>query len=920
MRAISIVVALLAACQWHTVPAAAETAAYFDTGEEFAGPFPSWKNVKTDYGAKGDGAADDTAAIQRGLDDLKNVAKNEWCVLYFPAGTYRVTRTLSTLRKEHHDYLGANLIGEDPAKTVLLWDGPADKPILRYDAWYCKVSRLRFDGRKKANGGLVRAGSFSTYCELSDLVFTDIKGIALNLGNAEQDGAAEHAVLRCKFLHCSEGISTINWNTLDIYVWYCLFEDCGRGIYNRMGGYQAYQNVFLRSRELDIGSMNGMCFAVVNNTSIGSKTFLAGSAGNAYLRGNRVFHTAAATAVDLAADLVLLDNTFVSRPAATGAVVNLPGSGCLSAGNTFTVAAWPVRPKASPHPNAGTLKQDLHKAFDHDPKTELVDVGCNDAHNGPHRSVPGVLQWNAPAGRPRKVVEYTLTAGSVTKDAPRDFQLLGSQFPGHGWTLLDAEQGRTWTAGEKKTFAISRPGAFHVYRLAVTANTAGTPGMRVAEFELLDDAGADLTQDKDCLMTGRNEAWGQLYQIDQRIVAPETINVPVTVRLPATPKNRSRKIFEVRRGTGDDARELQGQILAAAKEPAGSRPVVHLSKGNYQLKRTVTVPPLAEIQIVGDGVGHGTSLEFAGGPGPVLQLAGPSRATLRDLDVHGGNTGGVDAVVVGHADQDGGRVYGDQLNAAGAGGDHLCAAAIYVDGLDRSDVTITSGGFGNCLSGVKVRGGARAASGGKPSNQVAFLTGGTSHACRLLDVTGGGNVAGEAFWYEGDWDYRAALLDLPAASSGSVSLAAAWWHMDSPKRPLVSVNGFHGNCAIVGSSLDDRNGAYVHLNGDGGEASVLLASSEFVSGGQRWPPEKAWVDRTSPPARAAMLGCNRASVTDKAADALPDAQFVRHALEQLRSLRIEPPTDRPQGATDLKFYRVQLGGGDGKYAIRIRAD
>ena len=39
-------------------------------GEEFAGPFPSWANVKAEYGAVADGRADDTSAIQRGLDDL----------------------------------------------------------------------------------------------------------------------------------------------------------------------------------------------------------------------------------------------------------------------------------------------------------------------------------------------------------------------------------------------------------------------------------------------------------------------------------------------------------------------------------------------------------------------------------------------------------------------------------------------------------------------------------------------------------------------------------------------------------------------------------------------------------------------------------------------------------------------------------
>ena len=77
----------------------------------------------------------------------------------------------------------------------------------------------------------------------------------------------------------------------------------------------------------------------------------------------------------------------------------------------------------------------------------------------------------------------------------------------------------------------------------------------------------------------------------------------------------------------------------------------------------------------------------------------PARAaSLRDLDVNGGNKGGVDGVLVDSADQAGGRIYGDQLNACGAGGNHRCAAAVFVDGLRQADVTITCGGFGSCLS------------------------------------------------------------------------------------------------------------------------------------------------------------------------------------------------------------------------------
>ena len=65
--------------------------------EEFVGPLSGWKNVKTDYGAVGDGVSDDTAAIQKGLDDLR--LHEQSCVLYFPAGKYRLTGTVKTRRK-----------------------------------------------------------------------------------------------------------------------------------------------------------------------------------------------------------------------------------------------------------------------------------------------------------------------------------------------------------------------------------------------------------------------------------------------------------------------------------------------------------------------------------------------------------------------------------------------------------------------------------------------------------------------------------------------------------------------------------------------------------------------------------------------------------------------------------------------------
>ena len=66
--------------------------------DEFVGPFPSWLNVKTDFGARGDGKTDDTAALQKALDAINPTAGNPK-VLYFPAGVYRIAKTLNILAR-----------------------------------------------------------------------------------------------------------------------------------------------------------------------------------------------------------------------------------------------------------------------------------------------------------------------------------------------------------------------------------------------------------------------------------------------------------------------------------------------------------------------------------------------------------------------------------------------------------------------------------------------------------------------------------------------------------------------------------------------------------------------------------------------------------------------------------------------------
>ena len=326
--ALAIFAAVMSYLCWHSASAA----------EECVGPFASWRDVKRDYGAVGDGKANDTAALRRAMDEL--VKHEKACVLYLPAGTYRIADTLRTVRKAHTDCQGVSIVGEDPARTVIRWDGPDGGTMVGWDAWYSKISRLTLDGAARAGAGLVYGPAFSTYNETSDIVFRDLTA-GLVFGGPDTNGQAENEVLRCRFLRCGTGIQTINFNSMDIWVWYCLFEDCERGIYNVMGNWHAWHNLFRRSKTCDLGTQNLMAFSVVGNTSVGSRCFFDFSSGHTWgspvsLTGNRVLDPTGDWAVllDNAGPYLVVDNVFRLTGKTRG--VRMTWADQTLVGNTYT--------------------------------------------------------------------------------------------------------------------------------------------------------------------------------------------------------------------------------------------------------------------------------------------------------------------------------------------------------------------------------------------------------------------------------------------------------------------------------------------------------------------------------------------------------------------------------------------------------
>ena len=117
---------------------AENTPVVFAVDDEFVGPFTSWVDVKHDFGAVGDGKADDTVALQKALDALRS-PNRAFHVLYLPAGEYRITGTLRLRREQQDESQNLMILGADALLKATKVDGvysadPKEDPsATRYD-------------------------------------------------------------------------------------------------------------------------------------------------------------------------------------------------------------------------------------------------------------------------------------------------------------------------------------------------------------------------------------------------------------------------------------------------------------------------------------------------------------------------------------------------------------------------------------------------------------------------------------------------------------------------------------------------------------------------------------------------------------------------------------------------------------------
>ena len=120
--------------------------------------------------------------------------------------------------------------------------------------------------------------------------------------------------------------------------------------------------------------------------------------------------------------------------------------------------------------------------------------------------------------------------------------------------------------------------------------------------------------------------------------------------LPPTPPASTAPVIEVQ----------NGDIAAALAAAGTSRAIVHIPYGTYQVSQTLQVGP--NVILTGDGYGA-TELRSAGAD-PILHLAGPSHAVLRDFSLYGwsdqASQRAATGIVIDNADQPGGLIHAEQ--------------------------------------------------------------------------------------------------------------------------------------------------------------------------------------------------------------------------------------------------------------------
>ena len=225
-----------------------------------------WVDVKK-LGAVGDGVADDTGAIQKAFDGVRNGS-----VFYLPAGTYRVTKTL----RIKGPLIGVAVIGHG-RDTTLRWDGEPGAALMSDDGLACsRFVGIQFDGANKAAIGFHHDSHnrFETEVSHQHLAFRNFTNAAILVEPKDKYALAETEFRNCLFEDCRRGVVFVSFNDYNYTFDGCEFRRCGTAVLCSHGNFYVRNTHFEASREADIVAGPEHASSVRRCTSVGSRAFV----------------------------------------------------------------------------------------------------------------------------------------------------------------------------------------------------------------------------------------------------------------------------------------------------------------------------------------------------------------------------------------------------------------------------------------------------------------------------------------------------------------------------------------------------------------------------------------------------------------------------------------------------------------------
>ncbi|HUJ70956.1 MAG TPA: glycosyl hydrolase family 28-related protein [Verrucomicrobiae bacterium] len=381
----------------------------------------------------------------------------------------------------------------------------------------------------------------------------------------------------------------------------------------------------------------------------------------------------------------------------------------------------------------------------------------------------------------------------------------------------------------------------------------------------------------------------QITDVDNQTVARSSLTITAPT-LPGVLPNNNRTVFEVPAGSSGST--IQTAINQAAAL-SGQRPVVHLAQGIYTILSTLTVPANADIQIIGDG--GMTDLEWGGpqGTSPVIELAGPSRAILRDfmIQTYGKSAG----IQVDNADQAGARIFMEQATLSRG-----LTAGLLVDQLDNAVVELhdfypsaTYTAPAVTGTGLKVVGGPSASGGNPLGGRTSVFAGAASANYLSFDVVSGGSLLVNDVWYE------STVASTFAHVADNSTFTVDNCRMALPQTAYsVQMNNLSGKASVLSCQPD----APVAISGTG-------AGTAWVAGNESHGSTSSYFSNTAT-STTGVFSDNRWYDPSYGSRSVPDqgtadASLVRNMLAHLRSERpLNQPDVLPSGVTDLRLYRV----------------